>query len=272
MTQHSILDITSRHNSQVVWASGLKDRQERAREACFLVEGQREVARALQAGKTLASFWFCPELGGDWEDWVALVPPGVPVLRAARAVFEKITHREHPDGCLAVVRSWSLALELLPSVQPNPLFLVLEGIQKPGNLGAMMRSAQGAGVQALILSGGTDCFNPNVVRASQGALFGLPLAEGGPEDVLAYLRSCACRIVATTPGASAVYWDAPLCGPVALVVGSESQGLSPFWLQQADVAVTIPMRGPLSDSLNAHVAATLVLYESVRQRSLLVSS
>ncbi|MCC7299990.1 MAG: RNA methyltransferase, partial [Verrucomicrobia bacterium] len=148
----------------------------------------------------------------------------------------------------------------------NPLVLVAEGLEKPGNLGALLRTADGAGADAVIIcDAATDLNNPNVIRASIGTLFYLPVAEATTEETIAFLNGKGIKILSAVPDADAVYTDADLKGPVAIVVGAEDQGLSDVWKNTADLNVKIPMLGK-NDSLNVSVSAAILLYEAVRQR------
>ena len=191
---------------------------------------------------------------------------GTQLFELSRAAFAKVAYRERPDGLLALAPQWRRTLADL-RLGPAPLLLVVEAIEKPGNLGTILRSADAAGCAAVIVCDPvTDIFNPNVVRASTGVLFSLPcvVAEGPP--VLAWLRDRGIRTVATTPAAETLYSAADLRGPLAVVMGSEQYGLSDFWLKNADLPVRIPMAGQ-ADSLNVAMAATITLFEAIRQRS-----
>ncbi len=258
--------ITSRQNPHIKYLTELKDRKFREQEQCFLVEGFREVQRALESGKTVKAFYFSQNIKPELSDHLRALaqPRHIPITELSLPVFEKLTHREHPDGCLAVVQMWSLRGEAIV-LSSQPLILVAEGLEKPGNLGALMRTAEGAKVDALFLCKPTvDIYNPNVIRASQGALFSLPMAVFSPEGLNHFLKERQIQIVATSPEAKEVYWTADYTLPTAILVGNEHSGLSDFWSQNAR-HVHIPMPGK-SDSLNVHTAATLVLYEALRQR------
>jgi TrmH family RNA methyltransferase len=184
-----------------------------------------------------------------------------------------VAYRDRPDGLLAVAPQWRLTWADLektgnPRRDPKsaPFYLVVEAIEKPGNLGTILRSADAAGCDAVIVCDPvTDIFNPNVVRASTGVLFSVPCVVAEGAAVLAWLREREIRVVATTPGAAVLYTDADLRGPLAVVMGSEQYGLSEFWLKNADLAVRIPMAGH-ADSLNVAMAAIITLFEAVRQR------
>jgi TrmH family RNA methyltransferase len=188
-------------------------------------------------------------------------------VEAAAEPFRKAAYRSHPDGLLAVARSFPTGLDRIPrrGRRGPPLLLVVEAIEKPGNLGTMLRTADGAGADAVIVADpATDVFNPNVVRSSQGALFLIPVAVGSTAAVRAALGERGVTAFAASPAAAHDVWDADLTGPTAIVVGSEHAGLSPAW-DGGTVGVRLPMAGA-SDSLNAAAAAAVLLYEAVRQR------
>lgn len=192
------------------------------------------------------------------------------VVEVSSQAFTKLSLRQNPDGIAVHARSEPLGAESLSDVTlaPAPLVLVLDGIEKPGNLGALLRTAGAVGVDLVIVTGhGTDLFNPNVIRASQGALFAVAPVVAGDEDALRFLRTTGAKLVATTPAATAAHWSVDLTGPVALLVGAEATGLRDSWLRAADAHVSIPMRTVGVDSLNASVAGAVVLYEAMRQRS-----
>ncbi|HET7762016.1 MAG TPA: TrmH family RNA methyltransferase, partial [Phycicoccus sp.] len=213
----------------------------------------------------------CPELMLDPERRSALVERaralGSSTIRCSRAAFEKVAYREGPDGFLAVVPVAGAALDDLV-LPPDPLVLVCEGLEKPGNLGAVLRTADAAGVAAVVAADpATDWGNPNVVRASKGTVFSVPVASGSTEEVLQCLADNGIRLVATTPDTDLLHTDADYRGAVAVAVGTEKHGLTPTALAAAATRVRIPMAGRVN-SLNAATAAAVVVYEAVRQRSL----
>jgi TrmH family RNA methyltransferase len=191
---------------------------------------------------------------------------GAEVIRVSRPVFAKIAYRESPDGWLAVLPAVPASLALLEP-GPCPLVLICEGVEKPGNLGAVLRTADAAGVSAVIAADPvTDWANPNVVRASKGTVFSVPVAAAGSAEVLAWAKEHSMRVVAATPDTDVVFTDVDLSGPTMVAVGSEKHGLSPAWLDAADVRVRIPMFGQ-ANSLNVATSAAIILYEALRQRT-----
>ena len=260
--------IQSRQNPRVQNLVRLHERTHRDTQQRFLVEGRRELERALAEG-VIEEIYFCSELfrdNGSQELVERASQAGVAICQLAPMAFDKVSLREGPDGLLGVARAWHLTLADL-KLSATPLLLIVERVEKPGNLGALLRSADAAGADAVIVCDPvTDLFNPNVVRASTGVLFSVPCVVEESSRVLAWLRSRGVRIVATTPAASELYTRTDLRGPLAIVMGSEQYGLSESWLENADIPVRIPMAGQ-ADSLNVAMAATLVLFEAVRQRS-----
>jgi TrmH family RNA methyltransferase len=261
--------ITSTANPRVKDALRLRKRRERDRAGRFLVEGRRELARALGAGVGVDEVLACPALvGGDTAVLDAAAGAGAAITEVGEAVFARLSLREGPDGVLGVAHTFPTGLDSL-APGPDPLVLVVAEVEKPGNLGAMLRSASAAGADAVVVADPvTDVFNPQVVRASQGALFGVPVAVGAAAAVVAWLRDRGLHIYAAGPGGTRPYWELPLAGPVALVVGSEHRGLPADWFAAADEQVVIPMPGSGGvDSLNAAGAAAVLLFDAVRQRA-----
>ena len=265
--------ITSRKNEKIKEALALYKRAERDRRGQTLVEGYRQVLAALEAGAALETLFFCREIWlGENED--ALVQraaaAGARLEPTSAHVFERLSIRERPDGLIAVVAPSRRCLDDLDGIlgdRASCLLLAVEGIEKPGNLGAILRSADGAGVDAVLVCDRiTDVHNPNVVRASLGTLFFVPVIEATSAAALDWLIERGIQVLSASPLASLAYTDADLEPPTAIVVGSEQYGLDRSWLEAAGtVAVSIPMLGK-ADSLNVAQAATLLVYEAVRQR------
>ncbi|WP_291425511.1 RNA methyltransferase [Deinococcus sp.] len=252
--------ITSLQNPQVKRLVRLRTRREREAEGVMLVEGARELSRALQAGVRLREVFSCPELLGPEASALADVLQTGTLL--SRSAFEKVSGRENPDGVLGVAEQPE---PRLPNPGPEALIVLLHGLEKPGNVGAILRTADAAGAHAvLVLGRGADPFGPNVIRASQGAVFSVPTAVLPEAEALDWLQRHHFRTVACTPDARQDYWDTPLTGRTALLLGTEHEGLPAEW-RGTHQAVKIPMYGQ-ADSLNVATAAALVLYEAVRQR------
>lgn len=260
--------ISSLQNPRVKQLVKLRDRRPRDEAGVFLVEGYREIRRALEKAVRLQELYFCPEwfLG---ENEPALIEQagaaGAQLFELSREAFAKVAYRERPDGLLAVAPQWQRSLESL-ALPTEPFILVVEAIEKPGNLGTILRGADAAGCDAVIVCDPvTDIFNPNVVRASTGVLFSVPLVVEESHRVLTWLQDHRVRTIATTPSAEKLYTDVALRGPLAVVMGSEQYGLSEFWLKHCDLPVRIPMAGQ-ADSLNVAMATIITLFEAVRQR------
>ena len=261
--------ITSLQNPRVKQLVKLRDRRDRDDAGLFLVEGYREVRRALEKNIRLTELFFCP----DWflgENEPALIDrakqAGAQLFELSKEAFAKCAYRDRPDGLLAVAPQWKHALTDL-KLGLHPFLLVVESIEKPGNLGTILRSADAAGVDGVIVCDAvTDIFNPNVVRSSTGVLFSVPVVVADSTAVHAWLKDQGIRVVATTPDTPNLYTKADLRGPLAIVMGSEQYGLSEFWLKESNLLVRIPMAGQ-ADSLNVAMATIITLFEAVRQRN-----
>jgi RNA methyltransferase, TrmH family len=261
------LEITSPANARIKGLVALRRRRGRDQAAVTLVEGLAEIELALAAGVMPQALYYCPELSpaGARAAVAAAAERGAEIIRVTRPVFEKISYREGPDGLLAVVPAVADELEAL-TLSTSPLVLVCAGLEKPGNLGAILRTADAAGVDAVIAADPvTDWGNPNVVRASKGTVFSVPVATGTTAEVQAWIAGHGLRTLAATPDATQLVADTDLTGPTVIAVGAEQQGLSAQWLEQADIRVRIPMFG-LADSLNVATSAAIITYEAVRQR------
>ncbi len=262
------LALTSVANQRVKDLVRLRTRRARAELGVTLVEGHDELRLALQAGVVPRTLYWAPGLVTAERRGVVdeLADAGVPVVGVSDAVFAKIAYRESPDGLLAVAAAPGRPLAEL-ALRPDALVLVGEAIEKPGNLGAMLRTAEAFGVDAVVAAAPvTDFGNPNVVRASKGTVFAVPVATAPSADVLSWLRGHGLAVVVTTPQGDAAIGATDLVGPTAIVVGAESTGVTDLWLEAADARVVIPMRGRVN-SLNAATAAALALYEADRQRA-----
>lgn len=261
--------LTSAQNPRIKRVVKLRQRRQRERERAFLVEGYRELTRAVEGEFPLDELYVCPEfyLGVNEPDLVErIAAAGAECFEVPRVVFEKIAYRDRPEGLLAVAPMADWTLDRIDTTAA-PLLIVATSIEKPGNLGTILRCADAAGADGVIVCDRvTDIFNPNVVRASIGNIFTVPIAEVSTEELLPWLRKHNVRSVATSPDASNRYYDADLTGAVALVLGSEQYGLDEHWLASADEAVQIPMAGR-ADSLNVAMATAVVLFEAARQRA-----
>ena len=248
--------ITSIENPRVKEVLRLRRSAQRRRTGLFVAEGRREVERAAASGLVVRAVYVAPELIGNWGDGGAA---DVSATDVSAKVLAHMSYRAEPEGVLAVVEAPRRALPDGPT-----LLLVAVGIEKPGNLGAMARTADAAGADALLVGDGrADPWNPNAIRASTGAVFTLPIVEITREE----LAELAVQKVAATLGAATTHAAANLTKPTAIMIGAEDAGLPEDWRALADVEVEIPMRGRTADSLNASAAAAILLFEAVRQRT-----
>ncbi|MFN8446185.1 MAG: RNA methyltransferase [Caldilineaceae bacterium] len=281
--------ITSLQNTRIKDVIKLEKHNERERRRLTVVEGIRECSRALTKGIVPVEVYLCDELMqkemGRLEDWET--PSKSPIspsphlqqsltslqrsgktqlFTVTPEVFAKLAYRGDSGGILMVIPYLDTQLSSLP-LNADPFLVVIEGVEKPGNLGAILRTADAAGVDGVIVSAGaTDLHNPNVVRASLGTLFSVPLAEATAHETIAFLKQHQIQLVAADPEGSKRYTAIDLRGPSAIVMGSEAFGLSDAMRNAADQRVSIPMHG-LADSLNLATATALMLYEVVRQRN-----
>ena len=264
-------EITSLANPRVKAAVKLRQRSHRDESGLMIAEGYREIKRALDNGYAPTQFYYCEELYLTGTNEPALVEraraAGAEVFRCSAPVFLKMAYRERPEGLLAIGPQPRTTLDALAErLGPHSLVVVAETIEKPGNLGTILRSADAAGADAVIVCDRcTDIYNPNVVRASTGIIFSMPIVECPSGECLQFLRSRGFKTLAATPHADALHFEVDLTGPVALVVGNEQFGLSDLWMDDADLRVRIPMLGR-ADSLNVSAATTILLFEAVRQR------
>lgn len=272
--------LRSEDNQRIKEAVSLRRHRRRRATGRFVAEGLRQVTRAVEAGLTLHHGFICAALlAAHEEDQVASLlagPATAPWFGVSERLLRKMAYRQNPSGILAVFErsDWSLdrlgrRLGAAPACAAGvDLWLVAVGMTKPGNIGAMARSAEAAGASGMFVADGkVDPVNPNAVRASTGAVFRLPLVCARSDEIIAFLRRRDTQIIAAVPHAEASYATFDLTGPTALVVGAEDRGLVPPWIDSEDVAcAAIPTLGRAVDSLNASASAAVLLFEAVRQR------
>lgn len=262
------LEIVSTQNPRIKEVVKLRRRGHRDVHSQIIIEGYREVRRAVENRWPLSVLFFCREhfLGENEDELLKLSEDaGIELIACAPPVFEKIAYRDRPEGLLALGAPVTGSLESL-RLPEKPFVVIAEAIEKPGNLGSLLRSADAAGVDAVIVCDPrTDINNPNVVRSSVGTLFTLPVVQADAAVTLDWCRTRGLHVLAATPEAKIEYTQADMTCGVAIVVGTEKFGLSEQWMRGADVQVRIPMLGKI-DSLNVACAATILLYEVVRQR------
>ncbi|HLO34056.1 MAG TPA: RNA methyltransferase [Anaerolineales bacterium] len=259
------MDITSLQNPRIKHIVKLRDdKRQRKEDGLMLVEGYDEIQLALSAGHTPQTLLVARELASRQIDSANVA--NTEHVTVSRPVFEKVSYRENPDGWLAIFPIPQASLDDL-RLGEAPLVIVAESIEKPGNLGAILRTADAAHVDALLVCDPrVDIWNPNVVRASRGALFSVPVVECDNASARKLLEAHKIQILAATPSADLLYSEADLRGPLAIAVGTEDDGLTDFWMENADMKIKIPMMGRVN-SLNVSVSAALIVYEAVRQRS-----
>lgn len=260
--------ITSAQNPRVKAAARLRDRRGRTKQGRIIIDGVREVSRAFAAGVKIVEMYVCRGLlskaGADTSGLPA--SQETDVLEVSPAIFGKIAFGERQEGVVAVAEAPDASLGGL-AFRGNPVVGVLEGVEKPGNLGAVLRTADAAGLSALIVAGGgTDLYNPNAIRASLGAIFTLPVAAGPTAEVLAWLRERDFRVLAARVDGEVAHTDASFKGRCAIALGSEAEGLTGAWNGAGVTAISLPMRGKV-DSLNVSTAAAVLFYEALRQRT-----
>lgn len=257
--------ITSLQNPRIKQVVRLRERKERNASGLFIIEGYRELLRAIDAGHPINELYICPDLFLGTNEDSLIKRCSAELFECSEAAFRKISYRDRPDGLLAIAPVQAKTLE---QIQPseNPFFIVAEAIEKPGNLGTILRSSDAVGLDGLIVCDRcTDIHNPNVVRASVGTLFTVPVIETSSREAIDWLKQNGIAVAAATPAAEKLYTEVDLSGPIAIAVGTEQLGLSKMWMEEADIQVRIPMRGQ-ADSLNVATATTLLLYEVLRQR------
>ena len=269
MTTMSEPTLASPSNPRIKAAARLRERRQRDATGLTLVDGARELRRALESGVEVVEAFVCEPLlaGADARAALdALRARGVALTSTTETAFAKLAFGDRAEGLVAVVRVPSLALDHL-RLPAEPLIVVIEGVEKPGNVGAVLRSADGAGVDAVIAaSPRTDLANPNVIRASAGTIFAVPMAAAPTDEVVAWLRERRVRILAARVDGTLAYTAADLTGPLAIVVGSEAEGLTDAWHGPGIETIHLPMLG-IADSLNVSVSAAVLAYEASRQRA-----
>ena len=265
--------ITSVQNPRVKAVVALQQKSaERRRTGLFVVEGRREVEHCVEMGLEVMEVFVCEEMGGWSCDDVAANKTevtsgtqGLRVTEVTRGVYEKMAYRGGTEGVMAVVKSKERRLEEL-DLSENPLIVVVERVEKPGNLGAILRSADAAGADAVVVCDPlTDLWNPNLIRSSIGAVFTVPCVACGSEECIEFLKAHGIQILTAQLQDSELYYDTDMRRGTAIVMGTEATGLTEVWRQAADAHIRIPMLGRL-DSLNVSVSAAILLYEAVRQR------
>ena len=253
--------ITSLQNPKIKQLLLLQQKsQERRKTGLFVVEGQQELLHCVEAGYEVDTVFWCPALMPDCQ-----IPAGVRCFEVSREVYEKVAYRGTTEGMIAEVRTKTLRLVDL-QLGEHPLIVVLESVEKPGNLGAVLRSADASGVDAVVVCDPlTDLYNPNLIRSSVGAAFTVPCVACSSADCIAFLKQHGIKILTAQLQDSHLYYDTDMTCGTAIVMGTEHDGLTDLWRQAADAHIRIPMLGQI-DSLNVSVSAAILMFEAVRQR------
>lgn len=261
--------ITSLQNPGVKKLLQLQEKSRtRKKEGLFIIEGQRELRLAIKGGYEIKQLYFLPEIISSeaLQDLSKKAFLNADVFEISREVYQKIAYRGSTEGVLAVAAEKDLSLENLNLNTPHPLILIAEAPEKPGNIGALLRTADAAAVDAVIIANPlTDMYNPNIIRSSVGCLFTNQIATGTTSEIISFLKQRKIDIFGAALQASVPYHRADLTGATAIVVGTEATGLSAEWLENTTQNIVIPMQGEI-DSMNVSVAAGILVFEAKRQR------
>lgn len=258
--------ITSLQNPRVKQIVQLSKARERKEQGLAVVEGAREIGLALDAGHEPEMVYVCPEIyaKSEYPELLDRIPT-FKKMAFSQVVFEKVAYREGSDGLIALIRPKEHRLNQL-KLKENPFIIVLESVEKPGNLGAVLRTADAAAVDAVVICDPqTDLYNPNAIRSSVGCLFTVQVAVCSSSACLEWMKSNQIQSFAAELKASEWYQDCDFKGPSAIIMGTEADGLTDFWLKNADKRIKIPMRGVI-DSLNVSVSTAVLTFEAMRQR------
>ena len=260
--------ITSAQNPKVRMLLELQEKSKvRRKEGLFVVEGRRELLHCIEAGYEPYAVFFCPEIipEADFEEISSRCRCSF--FEIPQQLYDKVAYRGGTEGVIAELRCKNMSLDAL-KLKKNPLVVVLESVEKPGNLGAVLRSADASGVDAVIVCDPlTDMYNPNLIRSSIGAIFTVPVAVATSEETISWLKAGGIKIYTAQLQDSEWYYDTDMKGGTAIVMGTEATGLTDCWRKAADAHIKIPMLGRL-DSLNVSVSAAILMFEAVRQRNM----
>lgn len=262
--------ITSSSNPRIQRAIKLRNKRERSKHGLFVVEGSKEISLAMKGGYQLQELLVCEATLSNMAKATLQEFEKQKEAKAytsvSESVYKKLVLREDTDGLCAVFKTKGHTLDSL-QVKPDGVYLVIEAVEKPGNLGALLRTADGVMVDGVFLvDKGVDIYNPNVIRASIGTVFSMPVVKAENEEVFQLLKNSKIEIFAALPGAGKSYFEEDFSGGTAIALGNENRGLSAFWKEKADKGIEIPMKG-VADSLNLSVSGAVLMYEILRQRS-----
>ena len=269
-----IENITSAQNAKIKELLALQEKsKERRKKGLFVVEGRREIIHCVEAGYEPHTFFICRDIitEKEFDSIMGAVEDNFcgmtcQIIEIPQHLYDKVAYRGGTEGVIAEMHCKEMALDNL-RMKENPLVVVLESVEKPGNLGAVLRSADASGVDAVIVCDPlTDMYNPNLIRSSIGAIFTVPVATATSEEAIAWLKNNGIKIYTAQLQDSEWYYDTDMKGGTAIVMGTEATGLTDVWRKAADANIKIPMLGRL-DSLNVSVSAAILMFEAVRQRN-----
>jgi TrmH family RNA methyltransferase len=259
--------LSSKQNPRIKNLVHLQKHSEREAQQLFVVEGIKEIEKAVKSGYQVDSLYFCPEIF-DIEQFNLIFESKVPqqLFEISREIFNKIAYRKDSGGLILLAKPENHTLDEL-ELDNNPLILVIEGVEKPGNIGAIYRTADAAGISAIIICDpGTDLYNPNAIRASLGCVFSIQTAITTSKEAIDWLKGQNIQIFTSYLKAAIPYHTANYTKPSAIVMGTEATGISDIWLKSSDANIIIPMRG-IADSMNVSTAAAVLMFEACRQRN-----
>lgn len=263
--QNKVISLSSVDNPRLKTLKSLWDNRKRKKSGCFFAEGEKEITMAVKGGFQPVELFIAEDYPLEESQLAALMPANVAVYRLTSALAKGVMYREKTEGVTAVFKVPRLSAEDV-KLSENPLVIVLESVEKPGNLGAVIRTADACGADVVIVCDPrTDIFHPNVIRSSVGCVFTKQVLALSGQETLNWLRTKKISVVTASVQSSDIHYDAALGGPVALVFGTEADGLSDFWNRNSDAALKIPMLG-INDSLNVSVSVAVLCYEALRQR------
>lgn len=265
--------IQSMQNPRIKFLNQLKEKSRtRRKEHLFLIEGKREIALAISAGYEISELFYCSFIISP-DEILQLLGSAVKsfqMIEITLEIYQRLAYRINTEGVIAVAKAKDLALKTLNIESPNPLILVAEAPEKPGNIGALLRTADAAKVDAVLIANPkTDMYNPNIIRSSVGCIFTNTIATGSTAEIIDYLKKNNINIYGAALQTSEQYHKISYKNPCAIVVGTEDRGLSSEWLENTDQNIKIPMSGTI-DSLNVSVAAGILIFEAKRQRDFVV--
>jgi RNA methyltransferase, TrmH family len=258
--------IVSLQNPRIKNIVRLSKPRERKDQNLMIIEGYREIKMAHNFGYEIKELYFATEVNTSFESLIHMLPKTCRIVEITKTVFEKVAYRENSDGIIALASPKYIKVEEL-MLSSDPLILVLEAIEKPGNLGAILRTADAAGIDVIMVCDPhTDIYNPNVIRSSLGCIFSKQIVTCTSHEALAFLKEKRIKTFAAALTASDFYHETDFRGPSAIVMGTEADGLTDFWLKGADKQIKIPMNGKV-DSLNVSTSAAILVFEAKRQRA-----